>query len=119
MSAAGIRGETDERVRTGYFMKDDRRHRLVDGTRELERDSEHGFLRSIRVEAEDTAGRRFTAVGDGLSRMAMPIPGVHGVVWTSLVRWEIDGVPAWGEDQDAWPIHAWSAFRQAQLTGAI
>jgi len=36
-------------------------------------------------------------------------------VWTSLVRWSIDGVDAWGEDQDAWPIHGWSAFRRPRL----
>ena len=47
--------------------------------------------------------------------MAMPIPGVHGVVWTSLVDWTIDGVQAWGEDQDAWPINGWSAFRRTRV----
>jgi hypothetical protein len=116
-SAAGLRGEIEERVRTGYFVKDGRRAALVDGTRELERDPDHGFLRRITIEAEDTDGRRFRATGEGLSRMAMPIPGVHGVVWTSLVDWQIEGQQAWGEDQDAWPIHGWSQFRRDQRSG--
>jgi hypothetical protein len=111
-SAAGTRGETDDRIRSGYFVRDGRRAKVIDGRRTIDRDPDHGFLRSITVEAEDTAGRTFVATGTGLSRMAMPIPGVHAVVWSSLVRWEIDGQPAWGEDQDAWPIHEWSAFRR-------
>jgi hypothetical protein len=48
----------------------------------------------------------------------MPIPGVHGVCWTTLVRWDIDGVDAWGDDQDAWPLHGWAAFRRAQRVEA-
>ena len=111
-SAAGMRGEEHERIHSGYFVKDGRRAALVDGTRVLERDPEHGFLRTITVEAVDRDGRRLTATGEALSRMAMPIPGVHGVVWTSLVDWKIDGQQAWGEDQDAWPIQGWSAFRR-------
>jgi len=114
MSASGIRGESDDRVNAGYFVKDGRRAALVDGSRTLVRNRDHGHLERITVEAEDTAGRRFTATGTSLSRMAMPIPGVHGVVWTSIVDWQIDGVQAWGEDQDAWPINGWSAFRRAQ-----
>jgi hypothetical protein len=111
-SAAGMRGQEEERIHSGYFVKDGRRASLVEGTRVIERDPEHGFLRRITIEAEDGDGRRFSATGEGLSRMAMPIPGVHGVVWTSLVDWTLDGEQAWGEDQDAWPIHGWSAFRR-------
>jgi hypothetical protein len=103
---------TGDRVRSGYLVRDGRRSAVVDGCRQVERDPEHGFLRRIVVEAEDADGRRFRATGEGSSRMAMPIPGVHGVVWTSLVDWRIDGQQAWGEDQDAWPIAGWSSFRR-------
>jgi hypothetical protein len=48
----------------------------------------------------------------------MPVPGVHGVCWTSLVHWDIDGVDAWGDDQDAWPVHGWAALRRAQRAEA-
>ena len=27
----------------------------------------------------------------------------------SLVRWELDGAVAWGEDQDMWPVHRWAS----------
>ena len=114
-SAAGIRGETGERVYSGYLQRAGERRRLVDGTRTLHRHRDHGYLERIEVRAVDTTGRALSATGTSVSRMAMPIPGVHGVVWTSLVRWEIDGVEAWGEDQDAWPIHAWSDRRAGRL----
>lgn len=117
-SAKGIRGQDEDRVHSGYFVKDGRRAAVVDGTRVLVRDPLHGYLESITVEAEDADGRRFTARGESLSRMAMPIPGVHGVVWTSLVDWQIDGDQAWGEDQDAWPIQGWSDFRRHTRGGA-
>ncbi|MGD9703730.1 MAG: hypothetical protein AB7Q42_13195 [Acidimicrobiia bacterium] len=116
-SAAGVREETDERVRSGFFVRDGQRARIVDGTRDVVRDPEHGHLRSIRIEAEDTAGRRFVATGTGLNAVAAPIPGVHAIVWICLVDWSIDGVQAWGDDQDAWPIHEWAAFRRRSRGG--
>jgi hypothetical protein len=118
-SAAGMRGETEERVRGGFHLRDGRRAAVVDGARELDRDPEHGWLRRITVEADDAAGRRLRARGEARSRMAMPIPGVHGVCWTTLVRWDIDGVDAWGDDQDAWPLHAWAAYRRTQRTERV
>lgn len=101
-----------EEVRSGYLARDGRRAALVEGTRRLDRHPDHGYLRRITVEAVDSDGRELRAEGRSVSRMAIPIPGVHGVVWTSLVEWTVDGTPAWGEDQDAWPIHGWSAFRR-------
>lgn len=101
---------TGTQVRSGYLLRDRRRRSLVSGIREIEREPDHGYLKRIFVDAEDTEGRRITAVGEPVSRMAVPIPGVHGVVWTSLLRWSIGGETAWGEDQDAWPLHAWRRF---------
>jgi len=62
-------------------------------SRELYRDPDHGFIRSILVEGEDKLGRKFVAQGEAVSRMGMPIAGVHGVCWTSLVRYAINGQP--------------------------
>jgi hypothetical protein len=122
-SAAGMRSETTDRVRAGFLLRDGQRAAIVDGARVLERDPDHGYLQRITVEADDAAGRRLRAHGEARSRMAMPIPGVHGVCWTTLVHWTIDGVDAWGDDQDAWPLHGWAAFRReqrrAQRKGAL
>ena len=57
-------------------------------------------------------GRRFETQCEVPSRIAMPIPGVGGVCWTSLFRCELEGVEMWGEDQDFWSLYEWSATRR-------
>ena len=96
----------------GYLLIDGERSQVARAARHVERDPDSGFLTSVRVEAVDAAGREMLAEGRSMSRMAMPIPGVHGVVWTSLVEWELNGTSAWGEDQEPWPIMAWSDSRR-------
>ncbi len=98
----------------GYLVEDGLRVELANGARRIERDPDDGFVTRVVVEARDVEGRELVAEGRSVSRMAMPIPGVHGVVWTSLVEWEINGAPAWGEDQEPWPVMAWSNRRRAQ-----
>jgi hypothetical protein len=99
----------------GFAVLDGVRKPLVRGTKRRERDPEHGFVRRVVIEAVDTEGRALEVEGESVSRMAIPISGVHGVCWQSLMRWSINGVDAWGDDQDAWPIHQWSAFRRGQM----
>ena len=53
-------------------------------------------MTGIVVEGKDSAGRTFEAVGESVSRMAIPISGVAGVCWQSLVRYEFNGVEAFG-----------------------
>ncbi len=101
----------------GFFLRDGVRSPLVDGRVERIRDPAHGFIRRIIVEGRDELGRQVLAEGEAVSRMGMPIAGVHGVCWTSLVRYTINGQPGWGDDQDAWPLHAWSAMRRREQMG--
>ena len=99
----------------GFVLLDGVRRDMVEGTKRRERDPDHGFVRRIVVDAVDSDGRELSAEGESVSRMAIPISGVHGVCWQSLVRWSINGIDAWGDDQDAWPLHQWSAFRRGQM----
>jgi hypothetical protein len=71
-------------------------------------------MRRIVVTGTDTDGRDFEAVGESVSRLAIPISGVAGVCWQSLVRYEFNGRVAYGDDQDAWPLSTWAAFRRTQ-----
>jgi hypothetical protein len=103
-----------EELRSGYLVLDGARTALALGRRRSERDSEHGYVTRMLVDGIDTEGRTLHAEGVSLSRMAMKIPGVHGVVWTSLMRWTINGIAAWGEDQDAWPLADWAMYRRRQ-----
>jgi hypothetical protein len=91
------------------------RRDMVSGTKRRERDPEHGFVRRVFIDAVDSDGRELAVEGESVSRMAIPISGVHGVCWQSLMHWTINGVDAWGDDQDAWPLHQWSAFRRQQM----
>lgn len=95
----------------GYLVLDGTRTQITSGRRVVERDAEHGYVTRVTVEAVDADGRTLTAEGTSISRLALPVPGVHGVVWTGLVRWTLNGEQAWGEDQEPWPIQAWSRRR--------
>ena len=64
---------------------------------------------SIDATAED--GGVLRAVGEPVSRM---IVNRHTFIdINSLVRWDLDGQEAWGEDQDMWPVHTFAAASRA------
>ena len=80
----------------------------------MERDDEQGWIRRVVVEAIDTRGRALRAVGTPVSRM---IINRHTFIdINSLVRWDLDGVEGWGEDQDMWPVHTFAARQRARRT---
>ena len=101
----------------GYLTLDGNTAAIRGGIRRVERDSITGAPSEVAIEATDVEGRLLQARGEIVSRMAMPIPGVHAVVWTSLMRWTINDVPAWGEDQEPWPIAEWSNRRRSIANG--
>lgn len=95
-------------VLTGYLMRDGEWSLLDEGTRQVERDHA-GRPAIVTVEAVDKLGRPVTAVGTTVSRQVFTAyPDMF--CWNSLTRWEIDGVTAWGEDQDVWHPRAWRRF---------
>jgi hypothetical protein len=99
----------------GFLLLDGERKELVSGSVRRERDPDHGYMTKIIVTGVDTEGREFEAVGESVSRMAIPISGVAGVCWQSLVRYELNGIECYGDDQDAWPLSTWAAFRRGQM----
>lgn len=116
-SAAADSGESflvigDEESVHGFVVLDGRRSGLVAGGRRVERHPEHGYVTRVMIDAADTEGRTLVAEGRSISRIAMPVPGVHGVVWASVVAWTINGVAAWGDDQEPWPVTGWSSLRR-------
>lgn len=101
----------------GYLVVDGTRSPIASGRRAVERDPDHGYVTRVIVEATDTDRRALMAEGTSVSRLALPVPGVHGVVWTSLVQWTLNGEPAWGEDQEPWPIRSWARQRATARRG--
>ncbi len=98
-------------VAYGFLRRDGRNESLTSGARRVERDSRTGWVSRIVVVGTDTAGRVLQAEGVPVSRIVIDRRTFIDV--NSLIRWECDGRVAWGEDQDMWPIHEWSAFRRA------
>jgi hypothetical protein len=98
----------------GFLVLDGIRRPLVSGTVRRERNREHGYMERIVVNGTDTEGREFEATGEALSRMAFPISGVAGICWQSLVHYRLNGREGFGDDQDAWPINTWAAFRRTE-----
>ncbi len=99
-------------VAYGFLRRDGRTVSLAGGERRVERHPTEGWITSIALDAIDTDGRTFRAVGVPASRI---IINRHTFIdINSLVCWDIDGAVAWGEDQDMWPVHAFSAFQRTR-----
>ncbi len=102
-------------VAYGFLRRDGETCALVSGQRRVERDAERGLVTAIELDAVDRDGREWHAVGRPVSRI---IINRHSFIDSnSLIRWELDGQPGWGEDQDMWPIHDYAAAARARRIG--
>jgi hypothetical protein len=100
-------------TRYGYVIRDGKRCDLARAVRRVERSN--GRPTRIAIEGEDVNGRAVEIIGECRNRMAFaPYPGMF--CWLSLVRWELFGEVAWGENQDVWPPGSWRAQRILHLT---
>ena len=97
-------------VAYGFLRRDGETVSLAEGERTLERDSEQGWITRIELTARDRNGRELHAIGRPVSRL---IVNRHTFIdINSLIEWDINGVTAWGEDQDMWPVHRWARLRR-------
>lgn len=105
-----------EVVSYGFLLRSGRAVDLVSGVRRVVRDEANGWITAIEVDLVDVEGRTASLVGHAVSRI---IVNRHTFIdVNSLVRWDMDGLEAWGEDQDMWPVHDWAAFRRTARPGA-
>jgi hypothetical protein len=100
-----------DRVVAGFLRRDGRVASLVAGTRQVERDPARGWTTRVSLSARDAEGRELVATGEVLSRIVLNRHTFIDV--NGLVRWDLDGREAWGEDQDMWPVHRWARARRA------
>lgn len=96
-----------ERIVAGYLVTDGELTDVVGGTREVERRG--GRPERVRLAFEDATGRVVEVMGQCLNRLAFPTRP-NNLSWMSLMRWQVDGVEAWGEDQDIWSPDLWREF---------
>src|SRR5439155_9454294 len=108
LAVTNVRPEGDQ-VAYGFLRRDGRTAGLTDGERWVERDLRAGWVTRITIKARDIAGRDMIASGVPVSRMIINRQTFIDV--NSLIRWDLDGTVAWGEDQDMWPVHRWAQMR--------
>jgi hypothetical protein len=104
-------GPDGDAIAYGFLRRDGQTCSLTGGRRDVERDTEHGWITTITIDATDGTGRRLRAVGEPVSRMVINRHTFIDI--NSLVRWDLDGETAWGEDQDMWPVHTFADFRRS------
>lgn len=104
--------DPDSNLAAGFQIRDGKMADIESGRRYVERDPEHGFVTKIVIEGKDELGRDLVAKGTRLSGI---IINRHSFIDSNgLIEWEINGHKGYGEDQDMWPVHDWSAFRRGQ-----
>ena len=103
----------DDRVAYGFLRREGRTVSLAAGERTVERDLAQGWVTRIMLSARDLEGRELNAMGVPVSRIILNRHTFIDV--NSLVRWELDGETAWGEDQDMWPVHHWAREARSGL----
>ncbi len=99
----------------GFLRRDGQTVSLAAGQRRVVRHEQHGWVEQVSITATDVAGRELTAVGTPVSRMIVDRHTFIDI--NSLIRWDVDGETAWGEDQDMWPVHRFAAARRDRLFG--
>jgi len=100
---------------TKWIVLDGHLSPVVESEVRRERDREHGFLRRIIITVRDEEGRELEAVGESVSRLIAPIPNTNVVSVNSLMDYRINGIQAWGDDQDSWALSTWAAMRRRQM----
>ena len=109
LAVTNVRPEGDK-VAYGFLRRDGNTISLAEGERSVARDPHQGWITRITIAARDQAGREFVAVGEPMSRIILNRHTFIDI--NSLIRWDLNGVEAWGEDQDMWPIHRWARVRR-------
>ncbi len=113
LAVTNTRDGTD-RIAYGFVKRGDEQVPLVDGHRSVVRHPEHGWVTEIRVDGVDAAGTPFVAAGRSVSRIIINRHSFIDV--NSVIEWRLEGDDQgllwWGEDQDMWPMHRWSAAKR-------
>jgi hypothetical protein len=94
----------------GFHLRDGEVSRLANGRRAiLERDPATDTVTRVLVEGTDELGREFHAEGETLSKF-VNFCNENLVGWNYLVRWDIDGVEAWGEQHENYSTGAFRKY---------
>ncbi len=111
--------DTTDHVHSGYVRRGDDISRVVDGKRTVLRDPHNAWVDKMEIAVTDEHGAELIAIGTARSRMILP--GATSICINTLLEFEIDGRPVYGEDQDVWSIDlfkkACSGRKRVDVTG--
>jgi hypothetical protein len=102
-------GEARDYVTTGYLVREGVYGQLVDGNRRCDFDPDHGWMRTIWLDAVDEHGRELAAVGRLISHHGESGQG------TGYFHWEWEGAAGYGEDQSGAHGELLKALNEAGL----
>ena len=83
----------------------------------LERNPSDDTVAHVLVEGTDELGREFHAEGETLSKF-VNFCNENLVGWNYLVRWDIDGVEAWGEQHENYSPVAFRKYLRSRSSPA-
>ncbi|WP_236795213.1 hypothetical protein [Amycolatopsis sp. GM8] len=95
-------GDGGERLFAGYVRRGPETVRLTGGERRTGRDPLHGWVSTVDLTAQGADESALCARAQAINRFFLPL--ATGVCVITTLRWEVDGVTCFGEDQDIWPM---------------
>ena len=102
----------------GFHLRDGEVSRVTKGRRAiLERNPSDDTVARVLVEGTDELGREFHAEGETLSKF-VNFCNENLVGWNYLVRWDIDGVEAWGEQHENYSPVAFRKYLRSRSSPA-
>lgn len=95
-------GEKDSLI-AGWYIKDGLTGLISEGERSITKRGHDGRPLYSMLKAKDEHGRVLEAEGRWVNWLKLTtLPFLFQ--WWSLVEWQFDGVTAWGEDEEFWPL---------------
>jgi len=102
----------------GFHLRDGEVSRVTKGRRAiLERNPSDDTVARVLVEGTDELGREFHAEGECLTKF-VNFCNENLVGWNHLVRWDIDGVEAWGEQHENYSPVAFRKYLRSRSNPA-
>jgi hypothetical protein len=99
-------------VTAGWYTRDGKIGTVVSGERRVLERGPDGRPRKVAIDAKDDLGRNLNALGTCENLLNWPCYGWAFEYWC-LTRWEFDGLTAYGEVNDHYPLQELRYFKRS------
>lgn len=103
---------TTERIIYGWYVRDGEIGNPVNGMLRVVERAQDGRPLRLLIEGRDNLGRELYAEGRCVNWLAQRLYSFMGM-WWCLTEWKFDGVTAWGDEEDFFPIDQFRKFRRS------